>query len=168
MRMKFLRLEKCKTVRAVKLKGLRKLEAEGGQALVELAVSVSILALLAVGAVEMGNVLYASIAVSDAAMAGVQYGTRNSTSAADTQGIENAAAADAPNFTITFPTAPSLSCICSDGSASTCQPTDCSGSNIETILTVETQATVNPLVHLPGLIPNSIILQGKAIQKVLE
>jgi Flp pilus assembly protein TadG len=163
--MGLLRFSKRKQPRDMFRAGGNKLRMETAQALVELAVSLPILALVTFGAVEMGNLLYASISLSDAAMAGVQYGTRNPTAAADTQGIENAAAADAPNLTLI--TTPSISCICSNGSASTCQPTDCSGSNIETILTVQTQATVDPLVHVPGF-SKTFTLQAKAIQKVLQ
>lgn len=159
------RIYRRKSLRSALRAGLKCVKAERGQALVELAISVPLLTLLMYGCVEMGKIVYASIAVSDAAMAGVQYGTRNSTAAADAEGIENAAAADAPELTIT--TTPTISCICSDGSASTCQPTDCPGASIETILTVKTQATVDPLVHLPGL-PNTLTVQGQAIQKVLQ
>ncbi len=144
---------------------MKRMKSERGQALVELALSVPLLGLLVFGSVEMGRVIYASIEVSDAAMAGVQYGTRNSTTAADAGGIQNAAAADAPNLTLV--TTSSISCICSNGAASTCLSTDCPGANIETILTVQTQTTVDPLVHLPGL-PTSLTLDGQAIQKVLQ
>jgi hypothetical protein len=99
-------------------------------------------------------------------MAGVQYGGQDAATAADITGIQTAASNDAPNITLGT-TAVSHSCICSDGSASTCLATDCSGSNIETILTVQTQATFDPLIHLPGL-PTTYTLQGQAIQKVLE
>jgi hypothetical protein len=61
----------------------------------------------------------------------------------------------------------SVSCICSNGSASTCLATDCSTSSIETILTVQTQATVSPPIHLPGL-PTAFTLHGRAVQKVLQ
>lgn len=144
---------------------LSRLRCERGQSLIELAVSVPVLALLIVGSVEIGKVIYASIAVSDAAMAGVQYGTRNPIAAADTTGIQNACAADAPDLTIT--TTASLSCSCSDGGASTCQPMDCPNSNIETTLTVRTQSTVDPLVHIPWL-PDTFTVSGQAIQKVLQ
>lgn len=163
--MRLLRLLKGRNGHAATHALARGLEADCGQALVELALSVPMMALLVFGAIEIGNIIYSSITVTDAAMAGVQYGTRNSSAAADTTGIENAAQADAPNLTIT--TRPSISCICSDGSASTCLSTDCSGANIETILTVNTQATVDPLLHFPGL-SRSIVLQGKAVQKVLQ
>lgn len=144
---------------------LKKWKSEQAQSLIELAISVPVFALLVFGAVEVGKVIYASVEVSDAAMAGVEYGTRTPTAAADSGGIQNAAASDASNLTLV--TNSSLSCICSDGTASTCLPTDCSGSNIETILTVQTQSTVDPLIYLPGL-PRSYTLRGQAIQKVLQ
>lgn len=141
------------------------MKSERGQALTELAVSIPLLLVLMLGIIEVGTVAFASISVSDAAMAAVQYGTLKPTSAADTVGIQNAASTDAPNLPIT--TTSSLSCICSDGSASTCQSTDCPGANIETILTVDTQTTVYPVIRVPGL-PNSFTLRGQAIQKVLQ
>lgn len=143
----------------------KKLGCERGQSLIELAVSVPVLALMIFGSVEVAKVIYASVEVSDAALAAVQYGTRNPISAADTTGIQNAASADVPNLTIS--TTSSLSCVCSDGTASTCQPTDCPSSNIETVVTVQTQSTIDPVVHFPGL-PRSYTVQGQAIQKVLQ
>jgi hypothetical protein len=102
-------------------------------------------------------------------MAGVQYGAQSPIEAADTAGIQAAAQNDAPDLAsgLLIATA-SKSCICSDGSASTCLSTDCSpGVSIETILTVKTQATVDPLIHLPG-IPSTFTLRGQAVQKVLQ
>jgi Flp pilus assembly protein TadG len=156
---------KRKTARLTLRACLRKLGCQRGQSLIELAVVVPVIALLVFGSVEIAKVIYASVEVSDAAMAGVQYGTRNPIAAADSTGIQNAAAADVPNLNIN--TTSSLSCICSDGSASTCQPTDCSSSNIETVVTVQTQSTIDPMVHFPGL-PSTYTVQGKAIQKVLQ
>jgi hypothetical protein len=45
--------------------------------------------------------------------------------------------------------------------------TDCKSSNIETILTVQTQASFTPAIRLPGL-PTSFTLHGHAVQKVLQ
>lgn len=142
-----------------------KLRSERGQSLIELALSVPVIAMLIFGSVEVAKVIYASVEVRDAAMAGVQYGTRDPIAASDSAGIQNAAAADAPNLVITATS--SLSCVCSDGSTSTCQPTDCPNSNIETVLTVQTQSTIDPLIHLPDL-PATYTVQGQAIQKVLQ
>lgn len=144
----------------------RKLRETRGAALIDLAFTVPMLAVILLGVGEVAQVEYSSIEVSNAAMAGVQYGGQDARTAADTTGIGTAAANDAQNITL-GPTAVSHSCICSDGSASTCQPTDCSGSNIETTLTVQTQTTLDPLVHVPGL-PTTFTLYGQAIQKVLE
>lgn len=139
---------------------------ERGQALIETAVTLPILLLLLCGAVEIGRAACASIEVSNAAMAGVQYGAQNSSTAADTAGIQLAATNDAKDITLSTPTV-SHSCICSNGSASTCQPTDCSGSNIETILTVQTSASFNPGFHIVGF-PNTFTINGQATQKVLQ
>jgi Flp pilus assembly protein TadG len=144
----------------------RKTRAEKGQALVELALSFPILVILFVGAAEFARVVYASIEVSNAAMAGVSYGAQNPSTAGDTTGIQNAVSNDALDLTLGT-TSVSKSCICSDGSASTCLPTDCSTSNIETILTVQTQATIDPGVHLPGF-STTYTLHGRAVQKVLQ
>lgn len=154
-----------KSARKVLRACLKKLHCERGQSLIELAFSVPFFALMIFGSVEIARVIYVSVEVSDAALAGVQYGTRNPLTAADPSGIQNAVSADAPNLLVTANS--SLSCICSDGSASTCQPTDCATSNIETILTVKTESKVIPLVHLPGL-PDTFTVHGQAIQKVLQ
>ena len=139
---------------------------ERGQALVELALSLPILVTLLLGAAEFARVVYASIEVSNAAMAGVQYGAQNPNTAGDTTGIQVAASNDAQNIKLGTTTV-SQACICSNGGASTCQPTDCTGSNIETILTVQTQTTFDPGIHLPGF-ATTYTLYGRAVQKVLQ
>lgn len=142
------------------------MKGEGGQALVELALSMPLLITLLIGAVEFARMAFASIEVSNAALAGVQYGAQDTTTAADTTGIQTAASNDAPDVTLGTTTT-STSCICSDGSASACLSTDCSTSAIEKIVTVKTQATFTPLIHVPGL-PGTFTLHGQAVQKVLE
>src|SRR5215469_16251648 len=139
---------------------------ESGQAIVESALVMPLLATILLGSAELARVAYTAIQVSNAAKAGVQYGTSGSgagCNVSDTTGIQNAAISDAANLTGLAAT-PSISCICSDGSASTCQPGDCSNSHSETILTVNTQATFDPVIHLPGL-PTTFTLRGQAIRK---
>ncbi|HZL52764.1 MAG TPA: TadE family protein [Terracidiphilus sp.] len=143
-----------------------RMRGEGGQALVELALSMPLLLVILLGAAEFARMEYAGIEVADAAMAGVQYGAQEPNTAADTTGIQAAARGDAPDITLGTTTA-SISCICSDGSASTCLSTDCSTSAIEQILTVKTQATLTPVIHVPGL-PATFALHGQAVQKVLQ
>jgi Flp pilus assembly protein TadG len=137
-----------------------------GQALVEVALTAPLLILLLLGAAELGQVAFAAIEVANAASAGVQYGAQTTITASDKTGIQTAASDDASNLTGLTATS-SFTCICSNGSTSTCLPTDCSTSNIEEILTVKTQASVTPLIHLPGL-PRPFTLRGQAVQKVIQ
>lgn len=139
---------------------------ESGQSLVETALVFPLLATIVVGAAEMGRVAYAAIEVANAARAGVAYGTQSGAAASDTTGIATAASKDAGNLT-TLTTTSSYSCICSDGTASTCANTDCTNSHIEQTLTVNTTATIDPIFHLPGL-PTTYTLKGQAIQKCLQ
>jgi Flp pilus assembly protein TadG len=136
----------------------RSICSEQGGALVETAVTMPILFLLLLGAAEFALVEYKAIEVSNAANAAAQYGTSSPISAADTTGIRLAATNDATNVAL---------CICSNGTASTCAAGDCSSSHIEQILTVQTQASYTPPIHLPGL-PMTFALQGLAVRKVLQ
>lgn len=142
------------------------MRGERGQALIEAAVTLPLLLLILFGAVEFAMASYASIEVSNAALAGAKYGAQNAAAAGDLTGIQNAAANDAPNITLGT-TSTSHACICSNGNSSTCLPTDCPGSTIETILTVNTQASFDPGFHFLGL-PTTFTLHGRAVQKVLQ
>ena len=139
---------------------------EAGQSLVETALLLPLLVTILLGGAEVAQVAYAAIEVANAARAGAQYGTQTAGTVSDTTGIATAAANDAADITA-LTTTSSYSCVCSNGSASTCANTDCNNSHIEKILTVNTQATVNPLFHIPGL-PTTYTLKGKAIQKCLQ
>jgi len=76
------------------------------------------------------------------------------------------AANDASDLT-GLTTTTSTSYICSDNSASTGANTDCSGSQIETILTVNTSASYSPIISIPGF-RGPYTLRGRAVQKVLK
>lgn len=146
---------------------LRRLYAECGGALIETALALPLLSLLLLGASEFGLVDYEAIEVMNAAKAGVQYGAQGVANSGDTTGIQNAARADAPNITLGTTTV-GTSYICSDGTTPTGTPLAClSGATVEGILTVKTQATFNPLIHIPFVTP-SFTLHGQATQKVLQ
>lgn len=148
--------------------------AERGQALVEFALVFPILILLLVGGAELARVAFSAIEVANAARAGVAYGAQNTSTSADTTGIQNAAASDAGTMGAGLTTTAAVTGTCSNplvlctGSGSTCINTDCSdsGDHIENILTVTTTASFDPLIHLPG-IPTTYSLHGQAVQKVL-
>jgi Flp pilus assembly protein TadG len=121
------------------------------------------LTLILLGAAEFGRVAYAAVEVSNAARAGAAYAAQNGSTASDTTGIATAAANDAANLT-GLTTTSSHSCVCSDGTSSTCTAGDCSASHIEETVTVNTQVSFDPLIHLPGL-PTAFTLKGQAVQK---
>lgn len=137
-----------------------------GQALVELAMILafgSILLFLGLGVVEFGKLVYWSIEVSNAAKAGVQYGAQNTGAANDATGIQNAAAAAAPDLTSLTAT-PTVSCVCSTtGAVLTSCTSSCSG-DVKSSVTVKTSVTVTPPYRL-RLFPVSYTLTGSATQE---
>lgn len=102
--------------------------AERGSAIIEMAFIIPLLLILVLGLVEAGRLGDYAIHVANAARAGVQYGAQNEATAGDTQGMQNAANADAQYAGITSVAAPTF-CTCADGTPSTCQQGDCPGSH---------------------------------------
>lgn len=167
-----------------------RMKSNHGSALVELALTVPLLVFIVVGAIELGRIAYFSIELTNAARAGAAYGSRNSAIAFSsnyTPVIEQAAQNDAPDITLTWPTAPTQACTCetiyANGNASTYSPTtpgscssvvssgcptDTSTSTQQIIeyIQVAPQATVNTIFKYPG-IPTSFTLSGWAQMEVL-
>ncbi len=139
---------------------------ETGGAIIETALTVPMLVTLLLGAVEFARVAYASIEVANAARAAVSYGAQSITTEVDSTGIQTVAANDASDLT-GLTTTPTTSYICADGTASTGANTDCSTSQIETILTVSTSASFSPIITIPGF-RGPYTLYGRAVQKVLK
>jgi Flp pilus assembly protein TadG len=144
-----------------------------GQALVEAALTASVLVVMCLGAVELARVAFAGIEVSNAAKAGVAYGAQSVATAGDSPGIQTAAGLDAGDMAASLTATPTTSGVCSSGASctgpgSSCLNTDCAtpGDHIETILTVDTWGTFDPLIHIAGL-PSTFTLHGRAVQKCL-
>src|ERR1700756_3771883 len=68
--------------------------AESGQTLLEIALLLPMLVLLALGVIEFGRYGYIGILVANAARAGTAYGTQTLPQSVDTTGITNAAKND--------------------------------------------------------------------------
>jgi Flp pilus assembly protein TadG len=137
---------------------------DAGQALLEVALAMPVFILLLVGTAEFGRLAYAGIEVSNAARAAVQYGAQSHTTASDTAGMQQAALNDGPDVTSLTAT-PTHFCGCSNGAASTCLATDCSGARIIEYVQVNTSAQVATLFHYPGIAPQ-FTLRGQAIMRV--
>jgi Flp pilus assembly protein TadG len=157
---------------------------ENGQALIELAVTLPLLMVIFLGAVEFARLAHMAMEVSSAAKAAAQYGSQNEAMASDINGIQQTAQQDAPyvantcsGFTTTVQNSGSpnyqLPCTCvSSGTPSPDPPTyaacsaSCTGYVVE-VLVVNTSATCSPLIHAPGF-PKSFTLHGGAKQEVLN
>lgn len=148
-----------------------------GQALVETALSMSLLVLLMLGAVEFGRLAFAAIEVNNAAKAAAQYGSQSHSTALDQPGMLQAAqneftASSAVNLLSPSGTS-GYSCTCADtGLPASCTTNSlsspaCPGSYVEVTLLVQTQTSFDPAIHIPGL-PTSYNLVGTSKQKVLQ
>src|SRR5215472_11206238 len=134
------------------------LRGNGGQALVELAVSSSLYFLILLGAVEFGRFAYLAIEIANAAKAASQYGAKNSITAADITGMEAVGAQDAPevtkactSFNVAVAQPASCSCI-SSGASSTANcdgSTACTGYLVQK-LTVTASAQCKPIAYPKG------------------
>jgi Flp pilus assembly protein TadG len=153
--------------------------AECGQSLLEFALMLPFLMLLFLGVVELGRAAFITIAVTNAATAGAEYGSTNSATAGDIAGMKAAASVDADytGMTFTSPT-PTYGCICDNGSGVSCTnpvpapgtcasiASSCTGtSQIVECVQVSTTATFSSLFHYPGL-PASFQTNGNAIMRV--
>ncbi len=151
--------------------------SEEGGALVETALSMSFLVVMLLGAVEFARLGSAAIQVNNAAKAAAQYGAQSRTTAGDRAGMLTNARGEYFNpstLSLTSPTATSgYVCNCAgSGATVSCSINSvtspaCPGSVMEVTITVQTQASFDPLIHVPGL-PGPFTLTGTAIQKVLQ
>lgn len=143
---------------------------ESGQALVELALTLPLAVLLLLGGAELARLAYATIEVTNAAKAAVQYGDQNVGTAADIAGMTNAAINDTSDMpdanTMVLTASSTYQCSDAPDTNITVTNTSCPGAQIVQTLTVTTSIAFDPLIHLPGL-PTSYTLYGHATQKVL-
>jgi Flp pilus assembly protein TadG len=165
---------------------------EQGQAMLEAALTLPVLLLLLVGAAELGRVNYAAIELTNAAKAGAQYGAQSPEFQYDSTGITLAAQNEANDiYSINngaFSVTSSVANICSSGSQIACSDSStpsctggyctcttstgvpiCTGNNtVESLLTVNTSVTFNPLLFAPTFgSAHTFTLTGIAKQKVL-
>lgn len=142
----------------------RKVPGETGQALVELSLALPLLCIILIGLAEFGRFAYFAVEISNAAHAGAQYGAQNHVTASDSAGMQTAAINDGANVSGLTATATHF-CVCADGTASTCSPTDCSGSRIVEFVQVNTGASIGSMFNYPGL-SRTLTLTGQAVMRV--
>jgi Flp pilus assembly protein TadG len=159
-----------------KWKRLRFLREEQGNALVEMALCMSLLGMpLLVGTVELGSMIYTSIEVSNAAHAAAMYGMISSTFAASSSGMTTAAQNEASDLGTNLSVTPAVFYACSqavNGTEYTTQSaanSACTGGTNHTLefVQVNTSTTVTPPIRCPGL-PASYTLTGLSVMEVQE
>lgn len=155
---------------------------QSGQALVEFALALPILALLALGVIEMGRYAYIAILVGNAAHAGAVFGSQNTSASSQTANIQNAAEYDfaggitgtanangqpISQLTVTSSTA------CGCDSAGTINAFGCgttpscpSGQHWVVVVSVTAAHQFNSLFNYPG-IPSSITISRTSTMRVL-
>lgn len=139
---------------------------EKGQALVELALILPMMALLTVGVIEIGRAAYYGIEVSSAARAGAQFGTQSLAAASDLTDITTAAQNDVPDIGTNLTVTTQQSCGCTAATLTTsCPVTGCTYPLV--YLTVTTTYTLSSLFHYPG-IPATFALTGTSQMPVRQ
>ncbi len=147
----------------------RSFRGDSGNAMIELALILPMFTLVLAGAADFARFAYASIEVSNAARAGIQYGMQNRGTAMDLTGMQLAATNDGADVSALKATA-SQFCVCTDGTSITCANagTKCVGpARILQYVQVNTTAKLNPIFQYPGL-PTTLTLNGQATIRVQQ
>jgi Flp pilus assembly protein TadG len=159
----------------------RHVRQQSGQALLEMALVLPLLIILALGVIEIGRYAYIAILVGNAARAGADYGAQSNAQSADTVGIQNAAYYDFAGGTTSTNSANGLSqstltvssvvsCGCdntgtitSAGCTTITNPTagSCTTGNWVVYVSVTASGTFNSLFNYPG-IPSSLTVSRTA------
>ena len=156
--------------------GSRGLHRESGSALIELALSLSLLGLpLLLGTIYTGTLVFCRIQIANAAHAGALYGMQGSAQAADTAGMIAAAQAETPSLGSNLLVTPVVFYACSaaiDGTQYTTQSvanTACSGTGNHALQFVKVTASyaATPFARIAGL-QRTVTLTGVSVMEVEE
>lgn len=133
-----------------------------GQSVVELALILPLICLLLVAVCDFARAFYVSIAIADAARAGVQYGAQNRASAVDYNGMAQAALNDAAGISGIPPPHAISFCQCG-GTTVACNPPQCASP--QNFVQVTVNASFQTLLSYPG-IPQPVQLSSTAVMEV--
>ena len=132
-----------------------------GLAAVEFSIVAGVLVLILLVAADYGRIFAASIAVTNAARAGAQYGIQNAGTWANLAGMQAAALNDAPEVSGMTVTASNF-CECTPGTAVSCSTPGCS--TPRRYVSVTATASFTPLTAYPGL-PGGVTLTRTAVMR---
>jgi Flp pilus assembly protein TadG len=141
---------------------------ERGGAIVELALSLPVLVLVVLGTGDFARVFYTSIALSDAARAGAQYGAHSLAQSGNTAAIQSAAQSAVNVTGITASASRSCYCAANDGTAFTataCTATCSASQHLIVTVNVTASKTFTTTSTL-SVFPNSLPLARTATMRV--
>jgi len=128
--------------------------------MLEFAVVVPVLMLLAIGAVDFGRAFYTGITVASAVRAGAQFGAQDVLTSTDNPGMIQAARDDAGNAGLAV--TPSHFCRCPDGTDPGCSGTCAGYGEPQLFVQVNATDTVSFIIRYLGF-PSRMIFRDSAI-----
>ncbi len=151
-----------------------RLRDESGSALIELALTMSLIGVpLLLATVHFSILLIDATIISNAAHAGAEYGMTSATYASDTAYIITAAQDDASGLGATLNVIPTVFFACSNAIGGTQYATQsgatngCVSGHALEFIKVVASATVTPVLSVPGL-ANSVTLSSTSVMEVEE
>src|SRR5260221_8477267 len=142
------------------------MRSRSGSAIIEFAIAIPILVLLAIGVAEFGRLYRTSIVLSNAVKAGAQYGAQDAAHANDATGIALAARTDASPVPLDSVQSARF-CLCPDGTAPACN-SSCPGYGPpEVFVRVRARRTQSFILRYPGL-PSSITVIDTAVMRIKQ
>lgn len=138
----------------------RFIHSTSGTAVIEFALILPVLVYLLIGMIEVGRYAYYGILAAHAVRSGLQYGTQNVMSAADTTGIRTVTLADAQNapaFNVTTTYFCEL-----DNVAANCTS---NATGLVYFLKIQVTGTFTSLLNYPG-VPNHIPITSSGVMRV--
>jgi Flp pilus assembly protein TadG len=134
--------------------------SEHGGAMVELAVVLPVLILLAIGVMDYGRVFFTSITVANAARAGAEWGAQNQANSVKTSDLENFAKLDGAEAGTLVVTS-SRTCKCG-ATVVLCSTASCAGYGVPRVfIAVTVTKDVALLIKYPGL-PTTVTIARTA------
>lgn len=140
--------------------------SEAGSALVELAVALPLLVAVLAGTIDFSRVFYASIALTNAARAGAQYGAFSTAQSGNFGTMQTTATNSiVPNTGVTA--VASRTCYCATnagvfGASVACTTTCSGGTHLVVTVTVVTSKTFTTIMSAVPGVPNSVSLTRSA------
>ena len=140
-------------------------KSNAGTSVVELALLLPLLMLIAIGATDFARLFYAAVIVAGSTRAGIQYGGQSNTHTGDTAGMHLIASQNASDLG-GVTTSSVRECYCLGSTTEVdCITGTCAEGAPQIYVTVEAQSTFTTLVDYPG-IPHVVNLTQRSVTRV--